>query len=567
MGGFAKTMFNWIQTSLIKHYKWFIVLLLAIVIVAFVFTIGNFSPWGNNPGGARSQPFFSHDLSTSHGSEAVFGRGQVSLTLNYPSFFGPPSESMVIDYSLSRAGFLHIADQIGLPGPNKDQLKEHIQGLSAFMNFGTQAFDQAQFSAFMTSLESRGLTEAYLTSVLEDDYRVQKVQELLSGPGHVLPIEAIHATQRENTEWTLETGKLAYKDFTVDITPGQEDLEAFYATNNFRYRVDTRAKASYIAFDPTNYIDNSYEPEAGEKSIHFFTNKARYQAAVPTPAPIEKEDGTTETPEAPEVKLEDVEDQVIEEIRRDRAGKKAQEVAEAFAYALFDNEIENGSEGFTAAITEAGLSLKELVPYPESAVIMQDGLTTQTLQRVFNLNESRYFSDPIQNGDLYVILIRQGEEEAYTPELSEVTAKVSADYIEDQRRARFAENGIEIQKTVAAALAEGQSFADVAKAQNMSHESLEAFKRNATPPTGFGADLVPQLENLNEGSVSDWVSTSTDGVLIYAVKKDIPTYTADSEEVKSYLERQQASATNVQFVMQEILTEALSNTAFAQDNT
>ena len=557
-------MFNWIQTSLIKHYKWFMVLLLAVIIVAFVFTIGNFSPWGNSGPTARSQPFFSHDLSTSAGSEAVFGRGQVSLTLNYPSFFGPPSESMVIDYSLSRAGFLHVADQLGLPGPNKEQLTEHIQGLSAFMNFSTQAFDQAQFKTFMSTLESRGLTEAYLTSVLEDDYRVQKVQELLAGPGHILPIEAIHATQKENTEWTLEIAKLAYNDFTVDIEPTQEELETFYASNDFRYRVDTRVKASYIAFDPSNYIDNDYNPEPGEKSIHFFTNKARYQAAIPTPEPIEKEDGTTETPEAPEVKLEDVEEQVIEEIRKDRAGKKAQEVAEAFAYSIFENELENGNDAFNAAVSEAGLTLKELVPFPESAVIMQDGLTTQTLQQVFRLNDSRYYSDPIQNGDQYVILIRQGEEAAYTPELSEVLAKVTADYIEEQRRAQFAEKGAEIQKEVAAALAEGTSFADAANAQNLNHESLEAFKRNATPPTGFGSDLIPQLENLEEGSVSDWVSTSTEGVLIYAVKKDVPTFTPDSEEVKTYLEQQQAGATNVQLVMQEMLTEALAGTAFAQ---
>lgn len=559
-------MFNWIQTSLIKHYKWFMVLLLGVMIVAFVFTIGNFSPWGNNGPTVRSQPFLSHDLSTAQGSEAVFGRGQLSLTLIYPSFFGPPSESMVVDYSLSRAGFLHMADQIGLPGPTKDQLKEHIQSLNGFMDFSTQAFDQTRFSAFVSSLETTGLTEAYLTSVLKDDYRVQKLQELLGGPGYILPVEAIHATQDENTEWTLETARLAYNEFQVEIEPTQEELESFYTNNSFRYAVDTRAKASYLKFDPADYVDNEYIPEAGEKSIHFFTNKARYQAAIPAPAPIEKEDGTTETPKAPEVTLTDVEDQVIEEIRNDRANKKAQEVAEAFAYKLFDSEIENGSEAFDAAISEASLALKELVPYPQSAVIMQDGLTNQTLGQVFNLNDSRYFSDPIQNGNEYVILIYQGEEPAYTPELPEILAKVTSDFIEEQKRAKFTENGATIKEAVQKALADGQSFADAAKAQNLTHQAFEAFKKNATPPTGFGADLVPQLENLNESDVSDWVSTATEGVLVFAVKKSVPELTSESEEVIAYLERQKASTSNVQFIMQEMMAEALSGTQFAQEN-
>ena len=542
------------------------VLLLGVIIIAFVFTIGNFSPWGNNGPTVRSQPFLSHDLSTSQGSEAVFGRGQLSLTLNYPSFFGPPSESMIVDYSLSRAGFLHMADQIGLPGPSKEELKEHIQGLSAFMNFSTQSFDQAQFSAYVSSLESTGLTEAYLTGVLEDDYRVQKMQELLSGPGYILPVEAIHATRNENTEWTLETAKLAYNEFEVEITPSQEELESFYTDNSFRYGVDTRAKASYVTFDPANYIDSEYAPEAGEKSIHFFTNKARYQAAIPTPEPIEKEDGTTETPEAPEVTLEDVEDQVVEEIRKDRANKKAQEVAEAFAYTLFDSEIENGSEAFTTAISDAGLSLKELVPYPQSAIIMQDGLTNQTLGQVFNLNDSRYYSDPLQNGDQYVILIYQGEEPAYTPELPEVLDKVTADFIEEQKRAQFTEKGAEIQAAVQKSISEGQSFADAAKAQNLTHQAFEGFKRNATPPTGFSADLMPQLENLNEGAISDWVSTATDGAIVFAAKKAVPELTADSEEVATYLERAKSTASNVQYIMQEMMAEALTGTAFAQEN-
>lgn len=542
------------------------VLLLGVMIVAFVFTIGNFSPWGNNGPTVRSQPFLSHDLSTAQGSEAVFGRGQLSLTLIYPSFFGPPSESMVVDYSLSRAGFLHMADQIGLPGPTKDQLKEHIQGLNGFMDFSTQAFDQTRFSAFVSSLETTGLTEAYLTSVLKDDYRVQKLQELLGGPGYILPVEAIHATQDENTEWTLETARLAYNEFQVEIEPTQEELESFYTNNSFRYAVDTRAKASYLKFDPADYVDNEYSPEAGEKSIHFFTNKARYQAAIPAPAPIEKEDGTTETPQAPEVTLTDVEDQVIEEIRNDRANKKAQEVAEAFAYKLFDSEIENGSEAFDTAISEASLALKELVPYPQSAVIMQDGLTNQTLGQVFNLNDSRYFSDPIQNGNEYVILIYQGEEPAYTPELPEVLAQVTSDYIEEQKRAKFTENGAAIKEAVQKALADGQSFADAAKAQNLTHQTFEAFKKNATPPTGFGADLVPQLDNLNESDVSDWVTTATEGVLVFAVKKSVPELTTESEEVIAYLERQKASTSNVQFIMQEMMAEALSGTQFAQEN-
>jgi len=189
------------------------------------------------------------------------------------------------------------------------------------------------------------------------------------------------------------------------------------------------------------------------------------------------------------------------------------------------------------------------------------------LRQVFRLNESRYFSDPIQNGTNYVILIHQGEELSYTPELTKVLEKVTKDYIEEQRRAKFTEKGAEIKKAVASAISDGQTFADAAKAQNLSHQAFEAFKRNATPSEGFGADLLPQLDNLKESEVSGWVSTATNGVLVFAAKKLVPSYDLEAEEVKTYLERQNASTSNVEYVMREMMTKALSNTIFTQDNS
>jgi peptidyl-prolyl cis-trans isomerase D len=561
-------MFNWIQTYLTKHFRWMLVILLAVMIVSFVFTIGNFSPLGGGGGPRyREQPFLNYDLSLAKDEQEIFGRGEMSLLMNYPSFFGPPSGEIVAQYSLSRELFLYIADQIGLPGPDKDQFKEYVHGLNGFMNFSTQEFDQTQFTAFVDSLEARGLTEAYLTGIIGEDYKVKRVQELLGGPGHILPLEAIHATQIENTTWTLETAKLEYNDFATEILPTEEDLQNFYQANSFRYLVDPKAKAAYILFDPAKNIDNDYQPEPGEISIHFFTNKARYQAAIPTPEPIKKEDGTTEAVEAPEVTLTDVEAQVIEEIRKDRADKETQRVAEEFAYTLFDKDIENGSPEFDAALANEGLTLKELVPFPESAVMMQEGLSPQTLSQVFRLIDGRYFSDPIKNGENYVLLIYQGEEPAYTPEFPEVQARVTVDFIDQEKRAKFIEKGAELKETVATAIAEGKSFADAAKAQNLSHQTFESFVRNAPPSEGFDVNLLTQLDNLNQGEVSDWVATATDGILIYAAKKEVPTYDLEAEEVKAYLEQQATNTSNVQFVIGERMAQELANTRFGQDNS
>ncbi|MCZ6674152.1 MAG: hypothetical protein O7C75_14575 [Verrucomicrobia bacterium] len=561
-------MFNWIQIYLIKHFKWMLILLLAVVIVSFVFTIGNFSPLGGSGGqNYREQRFFGYDLSSATGQQEIFGRGQISLSINLP--FYASNERITQDYSLSRAAFLHLADEIGLPGPTKEEFKDFVKDLPAFMNYLTQEFDQTRFTAFVDSLTARGLTETFVTGVLEEDYRVDKIRKILQGPGHILEFEAIQAAQNEQTEWTLETAKMPYAEFTADIQPSQEDLESYFQTNVFRYEIDAKAIASFVLFDPRSYIDNAYQPNPGEISIHFFTNKARYQAAIPKPDPIEKEDGTSETPEAPEVTLTDVEEQVIAEIRLDHANKETQKIAEEFAYNLFDKEIAIGSQEFESALTDAGVTLTSLVPYSEAGVIAQNGLQTQTLHQVFRLNESRYFSDPIRDGANYVVLFHQGEEAAYTPVLADVRAKVNSDYSEEKKRALFIEKGAAIKEAVQTAIAGGESFESAAKAQNLNHQAFESFKRFAPAPEGFDTNLLNQLNNINQGEVSDWVATATDGTLVYAAQKVAPTFDSGAEEVKTYLEsqRQLVSSANVEPIMRDLLEAELANTSYAQDSS
>jgi hypothetical protein len=161
-------MFYWIQTYLTKHFKWILAILVVVMIISFVFTIGNFSPLGGNSGPSyQEQPFLGYDLNSAADQEEIFGAGQISLSLIYPSYFGQPSGEQVQDYSLSRTALLHIANQIGLPGPNKEEFKAHVQKLTGFMDFTTQAFDQTRFTAFVDSLKASGLTEAYVTNIIE----------------------------------------------------------------------------------------------------------------------------------------------------------------------------------------------------------------------------------------------------------------------------------------------------------------------------------------------------------------------------------------------------------------
>lgn len=555
-------MFYWIQTYLTRHFKWLIVILLAVLIVSFVFTIGNFSPLGG--GGRRyvDQPFFGYDLSSEKDASDIFNRGRVSLSINIPFYADNPEFLQM--YSFTRIALLHQADLIGLPGPNKEEFSAFVRSLPAFMDFSTQEFDESRYTAFLDSLSSSSLSELLVTRVLQEDFIIDRMRNLLQGPGHMLPHEALETAKQNDTVWDLHTASLPYASFNPEVSPSREELESYFSRNAFRYLIPAKTEAGFLRFDPANFIDETYQPDDGEKQIHFVTNKARYQADLPPPDPVEEEDDSTESPETPEVTLDQVEEKVIGELRLEKASKDAQSAAEEFAYYLFDKDIGNGSGAFTDAIAAEGLELVPLDPYGQGSVASQMGLGPETLNQVFRLNESRYFSDPIQDGEQFVILIYRGRIPEREPTLEEVMERVTADLGEEIRREKFVAKGQSLKTEIEAALAAGESFTNAAAGKELELASFEEYKQSDPPPDGFNPGARNQLEGLEEGEVSNWVTDPNNGILVFAARKLVPDYTLADEPVQTVIKSQSRvlSSRNVDPIISELLDRELADTAY-----
>lgn len=555
-------MFYWIQTYLTRHFKWLIVILLAVLIVSFVFTIGNFSPLGG--GGQRyvDQPFFGYDLSSEKDASDIFNRGRVSLSINIPFYADNPE--FLQTYSLTRIALLHQADLIGLPSPSEEEFRAFVRSLPAFMDFSTQEFDESRYAAFLDSLSNSSLTEMLVTRVLQEDFIIDRMRNLLQGPGHMLPHEALETAKQNDTVWDLHTASLPYASFKPEVSPSREELESYFTRNAFRYLIPAKTEAGFLRFDPANFIDETYQPDDGEKQIHFVTNKARYQADMPPPEPVEEEDDSTESSETPEVTLDQVEEKVIGELRLEKASRDAQSAAEEFAYYLFDQDIENASGTFTEAIASEGLELVPLEPYGQGSVATQKGLGTETLNQVFRLNESRYFSDPIQDGDQFVILIYRGRIPERAPTLDEVIDGVTADLVEEIRREKFVAKGQSMKTEIEAALAAGESFTGAASGLELELASFEEYKQSDPAPEGLNPGARNQLEGLEEGEVSNWIADPTNGTLVFAERKLIPEYTLADEPVQTVIKSQSrvVSSRNVDPIISELLDRELADTAY-----
>ena len=75
-------MISWIQNHLIRHGRWIFLSLLAVIIVAFVFTIGNTPGCTSNQGAYQEQNFYGHDLNSSREMGIIGEKVSLSALLN-----------------------------------------------------------------------------------------------------------------------------------------------------------------------------------------------------------------------------------------------------------------------------------------------------------------------------------------------------------------------------------------------------------------------------------------------------------------------------------------------------
>ena len=141
-------------------------------------------------------------------------------------------------------------------------------------------FSRDAYTSFVDNIESNPrMPQGLFAVVLEEDYRIDQIGSALSGPGYLLPSEALAQTQRNETSLKLATAEISYAEFTPEVTPTEEALIAYYTANNSRYEIAERIQASYIIFSAANYADQVIVAQESDLRPHFIANRARFIAA------------------------------------------------------------------------------------------------------------------------------------------------------------------------------------------------------------------------------------------------------------------------------------------------
>jgi peptidyl-prolyl cis-trans isomerase D len=545
-------MISWIQKYFQHHFKVIFAVLLGVIIIAFVFTIGAAPGIGNADRRAvADRPFFKYNLSLQTDQESLMGDAGLSANLRVGAF-GRLDGEQIQNYAFQRAAALHLADQWHIPAPTAAEIEEQIKTLRMFAGQDGK-FDAKAYQTFRDNLKTnpRGLKESDILRVIGDDVRADKVQNLLSGPGYVLPADVKSQLVRSDTNWTLSTATADYTAYKPEIKPTEKELSDFYEQAGSRYDIPPHVVVSYLDFQALDQLAKVTVTEA-EARAFYDANPSRFPKP-PEPAKTDAATPSVTPPADPAAAFAAVRAQVESTLKFERAQKLASVAASDFSLALFNAKVRT-PEALTAFLASRKQTLKTIAPFARDAAPAELGGSPEAVAEAFRLDKDRLASDAISTPTGAVILFWKETQPTRKPLFTEVKEKVSTDFVEGERRKRFIDLGKTAKASLEGKLKAGESFeqavAAVATSSGLKLEakSIPAFSmRNR--PQDLDYSVLGTLDRLEKGRVSDMVVSGDKGIFVFATEKQLPDsseanprFKETREQIASFAARMGASA-------------------------
>ncbi|HXA14181.1 MAG TPA: peptidyl-prolyl cis-trans isomerase, partial [Opitutaceae bacterium] len=280
-------MISWIQRNFQHHFRTIFGVLLAVIIISFIFTIGATPGIGRGDHRVIAQPFFGYNLGSPDDQHHIFGDAELSVFLQYGVPIG--ASPQLQEFAFQRTAALALADQLHLPDPSSDTLASYVKTLGGFANANGE-FDPNRYGTFFDKQLWSKLDPLFtvndVSRVIADNWRIDQVKKLLSGPGYVLPGDIKTQLTHDETQWTISVASADYSKYSPAITPTPAEITNFFNENPAGYKIPARINVSYIAFPTADFVPQ-VSVTADEVRAYYDANPARFPKPASNKAPAD----------------------------------------------------------------------------------------------------------------------------------------------------------------------------------------------------------------------------------------------------------------------------------------
>ena len=538
-------MISWLQTNFQKHFRIMFIVLLVVIVVAFVFTIGNQGSFGGaDRDEASDRRFFEVSLNTRAKLERFLQRDP-----QLASFLG--GQRQAVD-PYFRAAALHLANLHKVPEPTTAELEAFIKTRPIFLD-RAGVFNPQTYSIIIDNFTMGGqATEADIKRVLVDEFRIEKVRSVLSGPGYTDKEEILEQIREGTATWSVLVATFDTATYTPEVEITEDTLTAYFEANKQRYATPTRRKVRYVEFDPANFSEAVTTTDE-QLATYFENNYDRYQPKPPEP--VEGEEPAVVEP----VTFEQARSAVRNDYRIDQAVHLAEEKAHDFVLSILDDETPNTPEALSAKAAAFGVELKSTPHFSANERPIGTIWPREAVSQAFLLSPSKFYGEPFKAGDVSVVMFYEEEQPSVLPQLTTVANTVANDYRAQELVKRRAEYAKQLRETLAAADSE-EAFGAAAEEAGLTVASFENFSLRQ-PAQGLDTTILGAFRNLEPMQVSQPTPTSEPGKFAYVFPlskqtQDVSVDSPEYQEMAGYLSEYFGNMTANNYLNALVLAEA-----------
>ncbi len=532
-------MFTLIQTLLQKHHKVVFTLLLAVIVVAFVFTIGNFSPVNRIPGGgsAAAQSYYGIVLNSPEHN------AMTDMTLRSANLQGNPiaTQQELAQLTLARIAAIYLANQLDIPEPTDAEVEEAIRALPIFADPQTGEFSEEIFTSHIDAAKANNPNAGRsLRTIIAQDIRLEAVQRLAMGPGYVTDPEVAEYFRLQNQ--TLDA-VVAYIDpVPTQGPPSDQQLQAFIDQNPTRFAPPSRYNLDYTILTPGAFQVEDIQLTQGQLRSYFRQNQTDFA----------DEEGNLPAFEAVQ---EEIRGAMIEQLSRQEAAG----VAEELGLAVQTGELVPGTDAFRERMQALGLTVESLPPTTPELLGQslrpqqtEEGAEFADVERPLEGTPFEPFSSDflqafvqavqgnrlafalrLENDALGLVILR-GSQEFDPPPLDEIRDEVAEAFADVKLRESVSLRAGELRPQIESRLAAGEDFEAIAEDLGLETSSMSGISLNAPPMRTLAPPQVlaqTPVGGLTPTQVDlDPITQKPVGRVVFIAAKDAPEFFSGSAQ-------------------------------------